>query len=485
LLRVHQRYKNLLDSVTLYLRLISFFILINLEIEINMAIIVPFKGLTYNLRMMKNLSNLVAPPYDVISEDEQKTYHKADPHNVIRLILGMKKTGDTDWDNTYTRAADYFKRWVYEGNLVQAKEPSMYVTSHTYDPGNGQPRRTRWGVIALIRIEDEESAVILPHERTFSRHKDDRLRLMRACEAQFSQIFGLYEDADNVIFGDIKKSIDAPPQTAFDFEDGSEHRMWVLQDKNLFKKMADFLSEKSIFIADGHHRYETARNFRNIMRARYGRRPLNRSYEYVMTYLSNMNDEGLTILPSHRLIKSVPDFQIEPFLERVKAWFTIASFSSSPNVADECGLMKDRLEDAGRSNSAIGFYLHKDNRCYLLSLKQGAWDEMGEDLHHSLKKLDVLALSRFILQKSLGFTRDELDNEEIFYYQSNMEKAVSQVYSGDFQMTFLLNPTKIDHVKEIASNSLVMPRKSTFFYPKLLTGLVFNKIDHHEILEMP
>ncbi|MEA2039449.1 MAG: DUF1015 domain-containing protein [Thermodesulfobacteriota bacterium] len=447
-----------------------------------MAIIAPFKGLTYNLHMMQNLSNLVAPPYDVISDDEQKAYYEADPYNVIRLILGMKKTGDTDWDNTYTRAADYFRRWRSEGILVHANEPSMYVTSHTYDPGNGQPRRTRWGVIALLRIEDEESAVILPHERTFSAHRDDRLKLMRACGAQFSQIFGLYEDAENVIFEAIKKSIDSPPLTTFDFEDGSEHRMWILQDYDVFKKMADFLSGKSIFIADGHHRYETARNFRNIMRTRYGRRPLNRSYEYVMTYLSNMNDKGLTILPSHRLIKSVPDFQIEPFLERLEKWFTIASFSSSPDVTYECGLMKDRLEDAGLSNTAIGFYLHKAGQCYLLSLKQDARDEMGDDLHHSLKKLDVLALSRFILQKGLGFTRDELDNEEIFHYQSSMEKAVSQVYSGNFQMVFLLNPTKIDHVKEIAGNSLVMPRKSTYFFPKLLTGLVFNKIDPHEIL---
>lgn len=450
-----------------------------------MAIIAPFKGLTYNLHMMQNLSNLVAPPYDVISDDEQKAYYEADPHNVIRLILGMKKTGDTDWDNTYTRAADYFRRWISEGILVHANEPSMYVTSHTYDPGNGQPRRTRWGVIALVRIEDEESSVILPHERTFSAHRDDRLKLMRACGAQFSQIFGLYEDTDNIIFKVIKKSIDSPPLIAFDFEDGTEHQMWILQHHDVFKKMADFLSEKSIFIADGHHRYETARNFRNIMRARYGRRPPNRSYEYVMTYLSNMNDEGLTILPSHRLIKSVPDFQIEPFLERVEKWFTIASFSSSPNITYECGLMKDRLEDAGRSNTAIGFYLHKAGQCYLLSLKQGARDEIGDDLHHSLKKLDVLALSRFIMQKGLGFNRDELDNEEIFHYQSSMEKAVSQVYSGNFQMAFLLNPTKIDHVKEIAGNSLVMPRKSTYFFPKLLTGLVFNKIDPHEILQMP
>lgn len=451
-----------------------------------MAITAPFNGLTYNFHVIQNYSNLVAPPYDVISEEQQEAYYRADPRNVIRLILGKKKKGDTDWDNRYTRAAAFFKRWESEGTLIGIDQPSIYVTSLEYDTEDGETRRTRWGVILLVRIEDPDSGIILPHEKTFSAHKDDRLKLIRSCEAQFSQIFGLYEDPDNRVINHCKKALDFSPQISFDFNDGTRHRMWILQRPSLFKRIADVLSEKSIFIADGHHRYETSRNFRNIMRTKYGRRSSNRSYEYVMMYLSGMSDEGLSILPSHRLIKHVSDFQIQPFFEVIKKWFDITEvpFSSTTSSMISTDL-KERLDQAGRHSTSIIFCLNGINRFYLLSLKSGSREEMGEDLNPSLKKLDVLVLSRFILQKGLGFTKDDLDNDGVFHYQSSMKKAISQVQSGEYQMAFLLNPTRIEHVKEIASNRLVMPRKSTYFYPKILTGMVFNKIDPHEIIQVP
>jgi len=455
-----------------------------------MAIIAPFKGLTYDFHQRQDFSRLVSPPYDVISEREQDEYYQASPCNVIRLILGKKKTGDSDWDNRYTRAADYFKRWESAGILIRADRPCMYVISLTYDPGNGDRKLTRWGVIGLVRIEDEDSGVILPHERTFSAHRNDRLKLMRSCSTQFSQIFGIYEDPDNIITDSCKEFIEFPPQIAFDFKDGTTHQMWIVERLSLFKKVADAMSNSSIFIADGHHRYETARNFRNIMRARYGRNPPHRSYEYVMMYLTNMNDEGLTILPSHRLVKYVPNFQLGPFLEKVKRWFEVEDFPmTGRSISEESADLKQRLEEAGRMNSIIAFYHHKApppaRQCYLFSLKPGVRKDMGDDLHPSLKKLDVLVLSRFILQRALGFSKEDLDNEEIFHYQSNMKTAVSQVQSGEYEMAFLLNPTKMHQVKEIARNSLVMPRKSTYFFPKILTGLVFNKIEPHEIIEVP
>lgn len=450
-----------------------------------MAIIAPFKGLTYNFKEPENISGRVAPPYDVITEAEQEEYYKTDPHNIIRLILGEKKRGDSDWDNKYTRSADYFKRWESEDVFIRADYPSMYVTSITYDPGDGSGPRVRWGLIALVRIEEEKSGVILPHEKTFSVHKDDRLKLMRECSAQFSQIFGLYEDSKKRLFGYFKDVIAVPPISSFDFKDGTSHQMWIIQDQAIFKKVADAMYDRTLFIADGHHRYEASRNFRNLMRARYGRRPPNRAYEYVMMYLSSMDDVGLAILPSHRLIKRCPGFQPGPFLEKLKQWFDIhlLPFSNSDPSA-VCLNLKRLLEEKGRITSAIGFHHHMDNKYYLLSLRPGVRDEMGEDLHPSLKKLDVLVLSRFILQKGLRFSREDLNNEEIFYYHSDMGKAISLVDSGTHQMVFLLNPTRIDHVKEVASNSLIMPRKSTYFYPKILTGLVLNKIDPYEIIQV-
>jgi uncharacterized protein (DUF1015 family) len=451
-----------------------------------MAVIAPFKGLTYNLERLENISNLIAPPYDVISEEEQEGYYQTDPYNVIRLILGRKKTGDIDWDNRYTRSADLYKRWESEEILIRTDTPSIYVTSLAYDPGDGRGPRVRWGLIVLVRIEDEDSGVILPHEKTFSAHRDDRLRLMRACSAQLSQVFGLYEDPENSVFAPLRKNIEAPPYVSFDFQDGTTHRMWVIEDRSIFRKVADAMINKSIIIADGHHRYETSRNFRNMMRARYGWRPPNRAYEFAMMYLTNMNDVGMTILPSHRLIKRCEPFRLESFLDSLKRWFEISAMSPSKSDPSSQSLeLKSMLEEKGRSTSAIGFHCRGDNSCYLLSLKEGVRDEMGVDLHTSLKRLDVLVLSRFIFQKSLGFTKEDLDNEEIFHYQSDMREALSLVDSGNYQMAFLLNPTKMEHVKEVTGNALIMPRKSTYFYPKVLTGLVFNKIDPHEIIEVP
>lgn len=449
-----------------------------------MAIVAPFKGLTYNLDALDDLSRVVAPPYDVISEDEQGTFYQADPFNVIRLILGKKKIGDSDWDNRYTRSADQFRLWEADDILVRSDRPSIYITSLTYDPGDGGATRIRWGLIVLVRIEEEGSGVILPHEKTFSAHKEDRLKLMKASSAQFSQVFGLYEDSENKVARHVKHVIEAPPEISFDFKDGTSHQMWTVQDRSIINKVSESLRDKSIFIADGHHRYETSRNFRNTMRARYGLRPSNRSYEYVMMYLTNMDDAGLTILPSHRLIKRCADFQLDPFLEAISQWFELTLLPSS-DVKKTLQDIKERLEEKGRATSAIGFRHHGERRTYMFQLKPGMRDRMDEAIHPSLKKLDVLVLSRLVLQKILGFSKRDMDDEEKFHYQSDMGKALSMVDSGAYQMAFLLNPTKMEHIKEVANHSLVMPRKSTYFYPKTLTGLVFNRIDPREIIQVP
>ncbi|MFC1822602.1 DUF1015 domain-containing protein [Thermodesulfobacteriota bacterium] len=451
-----------------------------------MAIIAPFKALTYDFARFGDISLLMAPPYDIISEEEQDEFYRTHPRNIVRLILGKKKRGDSDWDNRYTRAVDYLARWETEDVLVRSKTPCMYMTSLTYKPEDGGAPRVRWGLIVLVRIEDEDSGIVLPHEKTFSAHKDDRLQLMRACRAQLSQIFALYEDPENKVFNYFKPYTSSDPLISFDFKDGTHHQMWAIRDESVFKKVAQAMREKSIFIADGHHRYETSRNFRNIMRTRYGTRPSGRSYEYVMMYLSNLDDKGLTILPSHRLIKKYPDFQLELFLEKLKRRFEITTLSfTGSNQAADSQEFRHKLEEKGRLNSAIGFHLQGHPNSYLLTLKPGAREEMGANLHPALKELDVLVLSRLILQDTCGFTTEDMDDESQFHYESDFMKAIARVESGDYKIAFLLNPTKIDHVKEVASRALIMPRKSTYFYPKVLTGLVFNKIDADEIIQLP
>ena len=451
-----------------------------------MAIIAPFKGITYNSDLNQDIAHLVTPPYDVINTKEQKEYYLSHPYNMIRLILGKKEDNDTDRNNTYTRAAAYFDKWQAEGILTKDAEPCIYLTSLTYDPGEGMPLRTRWGIIALVRIEDAESGVILPHEKTFSAHKDNRLSLTEACSAQFSQIFALYEDNKKTLHS-CRAACNNDPKIKFEFHDGTKHRMWVIRDKDLIRQITLHMKDKTLFIADGHHRYETSRNYRNLMRTRYGSSSSSeRSYEYVTMYLSDMDDAGLTILPSHRLIKEVPDFRISPFMEKIRSWFDINTYGeeSSGSTLFNSGL-KHHLQEKADTKTRIAFYSNGSDKYHIFTLKTGIEKEMGEDLHPALKKLDVMILSRLILQKALGLNNQDLNNENLFKYESSLSNAISNVKGGKYQMAFLLNPTKIEHVKEIARNSLVMPRKSTYFFPKILDGLVLNKLDPNETIQNP
>ncbi len=449
-----------------------------------MVLFAPFRGITYNAQRFKDISTLVAPPYDVITEDEQDFYYKINPYNVIRLILGKKKRGDTDWDNRYTRAAEYFKRWQEEMVLVRSKHPSLYLTRITYKLNN--TTKSRWGLIGLVKIEDDGSKRILPHERTFSAYKEDRLRLMKACSAQLSQIFGLYSDPEGTIMNNLKEKVDLDaPALDFEFIDGTRHKVWIIEnDFQLFKELTRLFQDKKIIIADGHHRYETSRNLRDIMRLRFGKYPPNRSYEFVMMYLSNMDDDGLTVLPSHRLIKEVSGFGLDGFLAHASQFFetTEIPFSNEEDVAKK---VKELLFRYGANDTALAFFAYNSPSIYIFTIKPGAREQMGDDLHPALKRLDVLVLSRLIFQKILGFSKEDMDNNRIFHYTTDIKKAMSQVSRGDYQMAFLLNPTKIDHIKEITNSSLIMPRKSTYFYPKILTGLVFNKIDPHEVIQLP
>ncbi len=450
-----------------------------------MATIAPFRGLTYNFKKLGDMSRLVAPPYDVINEQEQEEYHNAHPNNVIRLILGRKRSGDSESDNRYIRSAHEMKKWEQEDILIRSEKPAMYLTAHDYDPGDGKGKRTRWGLITLVRIEDEGSKVILPHEKTFSAHKDDRLKLMKTCNAQLSQVFGLFDDTANIISGCSARAVNAEPDVSFDFRDGTGHRMWIITDQAFFKKAAEAMKDKSIFIADGHHRYETSRNFRNLMREKHGSSEPDKAYNYVMMYLSDMNDRGLTILATNRLIKEYRAFDRGSFLKKAGEYFTIDEMPVPKQGGGERFLEFGKaLETKGKDNSAIGFYYHGSYRYFILSLLPGAMDREEEALHPSLKKLDVIVLTRLILNNCLGFTKEDLDNDKLIKYVSNMADSMALVESGDCSMAFLLNPTRIEQVRDVAGDFLTMPRKSTFFYPKVISGLVFNKIDPYETIKV-
>lgn len=445
-----------------------------------MAKVAPFKGIMYNWQMFNEPAQLLAPPYDVISEEEQDYYYLIHPNNIIRLILGKKRTGDSDWDNRYTRAADYFKRWLEEGILVRSKEPCMYLTSVRFRPFEGSSIYERWGIIALVRIEEPDSKVIIPHEKTFSSHKEDRLRLRRACNAQFSQIFGLYEDKEGNIEKIIENCSKFPPVVQFIFKDNTEHKLYIIKDPSKLSFICKTFSDKKILIADGHHRYETSRIYRNIMRTKYDPRPSNRSYEYTMMYLSNMASEGLIILPTHRLLTSAPITNLEEILTKLREFFNIRTLGT-----DNIGSVLEELKSSGLKcpSFVIRFWGNADT--YLLTLLPTSWDHIGGDLDPSLRRLDVMILSRLVFQKVLGFKKEDMDKDEIFHYTSDPKEAFEAPHKKGYLLSVIMNPTKIEQVREVAQKGLVMPRKSTFFYPKVLSGLVLNKIDPYEIVYTP
>ncbi|NLA76151.1 MAG: DUF1015 domain-containing protein [Deltaproteobacteria bacterium] len=375
------------------------------------------------------------------------------------------------------RAAACLKEWEKQGIIIRAEQDTIYLTSHSFDPGDGSGTKVRWGFMSLVKIEEEGSGVILPHEKTFSAHKDDRLKLLKACSTQLSQVFGLYDDAGSGILDTLRKFTVADPDVSFTFTDGTAHKMWYITEPQAISEVKLHMGNKLIFIADGHHRYETSRNFRNYMRERHGAGP-DKTYEYVMMYLTDMGEEGLTILPSHRLIKTNSSLDPALFLEKAGLYFNIERLKT--DRSDELKfavVLKNILAQKGTETPSFIFYSNKERIFYLMELKKGGMEESGNDLHPSLAKLDVIILSRLLLEKVMGLTRADMDNDSLFNYDSNIVSAISSVDSGEYDIAFLINPAKVEQVQEIASASQVMPRKSTYFYPKVLTGMVLNKID--------
>ncbi|MBS3809906.1 MAG: DUF1015 domain-containing protein, partial [Desulfobacterales bacterium] len=270
-----------------------------------MAEILPFCGIRYSQEKIRDLSEVVTPPYDVISEEEQEAYYQRHPNNVIRLDKAKATPGDTDTDTPYTRAAADFRRWLEQGVLIRDETPSFYLTSVGFSV-NGEPI-TRYGLIAAVRLEPFESGVILPHEETFSKVKSERLELMKACHANFSHIFSIYSDRNNILATLKAEAEKKQPEAAFTDDSGHFHRMWKISDPEICRQVTGALKQRRLFIADGHHRYETALNYREWVRQNTPDFDENHPANFIMMYLCAVEDQGLIILPTHRLLPEVPE----------------------------------------------------------------------------------------------------------------------------------------------------------------------------------
>lgn len=439
-----------------------------------MAIIAPLRGVLYNPEKAGDISNVAAPPYDVISPRKQEELYQKSSYNVVRLEYGKEYPVDSEAENRYTRASEEFKKWLESGVLVRDEAPAIYLYEQDYVGKDGSIK-TRKGFIARVRLEEFDSGVILPHERTLSGPKTDRLKLIKACRANFSPIFSLYSDpdmrTDNLLSGATKES----PIINFNDEDGISHRLWKVTDEEVIKRLQEEMADKMIFIADGHHRYETALNYRNEVITTHPHFTGTESFNYTLMYFSNMDDEGLTVFPTHRLIYGLGDFNPGLFEERLSENFEIERFQ---DIKGNMKAFLERLSEKGKDTHSFGVYAKGWNSAAIITLKnEGTMDGFATEHSIAYRRLDVTILHTLIIENILGISRERQERKEnIEYIQDEME-GLSKVMDGSRQILFILNPTKVREVEDVARAKDKMPQKSTYFYPKVPTGLVINVID--------
>jgi len=444
-----------------------------------MATIVPFKGLRYNPEIVENLAAVVTPPYDVIGVAAQDCYYEKHPYNIIRLEYGKTFQEDDD-NNRYTRSANYFMAWLEKKVLTPEPEPAIYLYEQEFTI-EGE-RRIRSGYICAVQLEQYEKGIVLPHEQTLPKHKVDRLDLMRACRANFSPIFGLYSDPGAAVTGTLRDVAKGSPDAKFTDEKGEMHRLWVVKNSEAIKGVQQLMADKQIFIADGHHRYETALNYKSE-RENSGISNGQPAYNFVMMTLVNLYDPGLVVLPTHRLVKNVQETYLSNFPEKLKEIFTLEEYHSLSykekltNFLEELALRG--RDDSGTRPHRHVFGMYISGKLYFASLndENQLGNLMQADKSVDWQGLDVSVLHSLILEKYLGIGEELRARDDHITYSREEEGALAAVDKGEFQIAFFLNPTLVEEVTNVAANGEKMPQKSTYFYPKLITGLVINSLD--------
>ncbi len=399
-----------------------------------MADIIPFKGARYNPEKIKDISKVVAPPYDVISKEEQAELYKMSQHNIVRILLGKDLPCDNDKENKYTRAKSYLKAWQKKGVLKKDKEASVYITLQEFKI-DGEVKR-RAGFIALLKLEEfgTKKSSIYPHENTLSAPKEDRAKLIHAIEANLGPIFAVFEDKDKSISDILKDEMLSKPLVNIVDNQGVRNKFWKISDKKIINALRGSMKNKKIFIADGHHRYEVGLAF-----SKFKKGP---KYGYTLAYFTDLFGDGLMVLPYHRLIGGVGE-SLKPSTADLKKHFTINNLESKKDI-------KPFLASAKPSEARFVIYMDKKFTGLIFKNKR--------DLDVNIaKNLIIGPLKNFFID----FTKD-------------LDYAIKEVNKGKFSFAILINPVKIAEIRDVAFLGMRMPQKSTYFYPKALTGLVIN-----------
>jgi len=432
-----------------------------------LATVRPFQGIFYDPQRV-DLSRVVAPPYDVINLADQRRYYQQDPHNVVRLIAGEVHPTDTPEENKYTRAAGFFRQWLADGILRQESSPGLHVYRHRFiDPISGQLRERR-GILGVVELEPFGRGV-LPHEQTHARAKADRLSLTRAVVANLSPVFALYEDPQSAVAPVIAPAMAESPRLSISGEDGDQHTVWSIIGAERFHKLAALFRASRLYIADGHHRYETALNFRNKQRMDHPDAPPDAAFNYVLMLLVDMADPGLTILPTHRLLHDFERFDpalVERLARRHRVIqrrdrAALLAAMQEPTPGHRIGMAIRQIPSPSGGGQGGGYFTA---------------DIAPADAADPVSRLDVSILHREILQRELGLEPADLESERYLSYSRDVATLFDRVETGAGQAAFLLRPPAVSDVVDVARAGQVMPQKSTYFFPKPASGIVFNPL---------
>ncbi len=405
------------------------------------------------------ISTLVCPPYDIVNEEERGALLQRNPHNLIRLEL--PREGDTPYDV----AGDTLNTWLKEGILAEDDRQGLYIYEEQFTV-EGVTKCIK-GVQCRVKLEPFEKGVVLPHEETLSKAKADRFELMKACGCNFSAIYSLFFDADRAIVSRLDKLSGAAPTQEFTDAEGITHRLWCVYDQTEITAIEKLFADKKLYIADGHHRYETALNYKKHLADSGVNAP---EADYVLMTLVNMEHEGLVVFPTHRIVRDMPDYDTQKLLDNCKAQFELIPMQNGLEGAKT--LLADEYSQGEKA-----FVLYDGKAYHGLRLKdKTAMDSCASSHSEHYRGLDVSVLHSLILERALGIDRENMANQKNLIYTRDAAEGVAQVDAGKANCCFLLNPTRVEQIAGVAAAGDKMPQKSTYFYPKIITGTVMNKL---------
>jgi uncharacterized protein (DUF1015 family) len=432
-----------------------------------MAQILPFHALRYNTAGHP-LADLLTQPYDKITPAMQKAYYERDPYNLVRFELGMAGAADSETDNVYTRAKSFLAKAKADGVLQRDEKPAIYAYAQRFEnPAKAGEWIERRGFLALGRIHNYDEGVVYRHEQTLDGPKADRAKLLATARTHSGQIFMLYEDPalaiDKLLWGQLEGRT---PQATITDEYGVENSLWVVDDPQLIGAVAGAMSDKRLIIADGHHRYETALRYRDQQGAGDGKAP----HDYVLMTFVNQNAPGLVVLPTHRVVFGLENFDQAALQSRLEEYFHVAPARGGTDVNQVLG----ELQEAGIGGSALA--LTGKNGSLILRARHDAVEKALADEHPLRRKLDVVLLHKIILEKVLGLSQESINQQRNIHYHRSAASALTELEKGA-NCVFLLNPTPMAAMRDLSYAGEVMPQKSTDFYPKLLSGLALYELD--------